>query len=102
MNNLIDNEKEEINETQEVIVKRSRRRPRTKPIDLEPKEKQKPGRKGDASKHKEDYSQYYRDHYQNYYVQCPNCWKPVAKCKLTRRMRTEVCFEGSNKQEINK
>ena len=38
MNNLIDNENEEINETQEVIVKRSRGRPRTKPIDLEPKE----------------------------------------------------------------
>ena len=103
MNNLIDNENEEINETQEVIVKRSRGRPRTKPIDLEPKEKQKPGRKGDVSKHKEYYSQYYRDHYQNNYVQCPNCWKPVAKCKLTRHMRTEICFRDQiNKKYINK
>ena len=53
MDNSIDNENEEINETQEIIPKMPRGRPRTKPIDEEPKEKQKPGRKGDASKHKE-------------------------------------------------
>ena len=50
MNNSKDHQ--EITKVQEV-VKKSRGRPRTKPIDLEPKEKQKPGRKGSASKHKE-------------------------------------------------
>ncbi len=101
MDNSNDNENEEINETQEVMVKRSRGRPRTKPIE-EPKEKQKPGRKGDASKHKEYYSQYYRDHYMNHYIQCPNCFKPTQKNKLTLHMKTEICARDKlNKKYIN-
>ena len=93
MDILKDNE----NDTDQVLVKRSRGRPRTKPIE-EPKEKMKRGRKTDASKHKEYYSEYYRSNYQNNYVQCPNCWKVVQKCKLTRHMRCESCF----RDQINK
>ena len=78
--------------SEEVIPKRGRGRPRTKPIDEEPKEKMETGRKTHASKHKECDSKYYRNHYQINYVQCPNCWKVVQKCKLTRHMRTESCF----------
>ena len=83
--------------TEEIAPKRGRGRPKTK-ID-EPKEPQKRGPKGDKSKHKEYYSQYYRDNYQNVFTPCPNCNKPVQKCKLPRHMRGRVCY---NDQLIKK
>ena len=52
----------EENKVEELVPKRGRGRPKTK-ID-EPKEPQRRGPKGDKSKHKEYYSQYYRDNYQ--------------------------------------
>ena len=52
------NEEVEVH-TEEIAPKRGRGRPKTK-IE-EPKEPQKRGPKGDKSKHKEYYSQYYRD-----------------------------------------
>jgi hypothetical protein len=87
----------EENRVEEVAPKRGRGRPKTK-ID-EPKEPQKRGPKGDKSKHKEYYSQYYRDNYQNVFLPCPNCNKPVQKCKLPRHMRGRVC---ANDQIIKK
>ena len=105
MDNSKDNTetKDEIEvEIKELIVKKSRGRPRTKPLNEEPKVKIKPGRKTDVSKHKEYYSQYYRDNYQNNFIPCPNCWKPTQKCKMTRHMRTEICFRDQlNKRYIN-
>ena len=80
----------EENKVEELIPKRGRGRPKTK-IE-EPKEPQRRGPKGDKSKHKEYYSQYYRDNYQNVFTPCPNCNKPVQKCKLPRHMRGKFCL----------
>ena len=84
----------------EVVPKRGRGRPKTK-IE-EPKIPKRRGPKTDASKHKEYYSQCYRDRYKNNYTQCPNCWKPVQKCQITRHMRSEHCFRDQmSKKYIN-
>ena len=74
---------------EEVIQKRGRG-PKTK-IHEPPKEPQRRGPKTDASKHKEYYAQYYRDRYRNIFTPCPNCNKPVQKCKLGRHMRGNIC-----------
>ena len=63
----MDNTEEVEVHTEEIAPKRGRGRPKTK-IE-EPKEPQKRGPKGDKSKHKEYYSQYYRDNYQNVFTQ---------------------------------
>ena len=74
------------------VPKRGRGRPKTKVEDEGPKEIKKRGPKTDASKHKEYYAQYYRDNYQNIFIPCPNCNKPVQKCKLTRHMKGRACL----------
>ena len=76
----------------EVIQKRGRGRPKTKVEDEGPKEIKKRGPKGEASKHKEYYAQYYRDNYQNTFTSCPSCNKPVQKCRLTRHMIGKFCL----------
>ena len=87
-------------DTEELVPKRGRGRPKTK-ID-EPKEPQKRGPKGDKSKHKKYHSQYCRDNYQNVFTPCPNCNKPVQKCKLPRHMRGRVCSNDQvNKKDMN-
>lgn len=102
MENLKDNTEQITTETTEVIIKRGRGRPRTRPLNEEPKIKKKPGRQTDVSKHKEYYTQYYHNNYANNFVPCPNCWKPTQKCKLTRHMRTDICFRDQiSKKYIN-
>ena len=99
MDNLNDKENEEITTNTQDIIPKKRGRPRTKPINDEPKVRGKPGPKTDASKHKEYFSKYYRENYMNNFVSCPNCFKPgVQKCKLPRHMRTERCF----RDQVNK
>ena len=85
------------------IIKRGRGRPRTRPIiPEEEKIRKKPGRKGDATKNKEYYVQYYRDHYQNNFTNCPACNKQVQRCKLTKHMRGEMCYRNQiNKKYID-
>ena len=90
----------EENKVEELVPKRGRGRPKTK-IE-EPKEPKRRGPKGDKFKHKEYYSQYYRDNYQNVFTPCPNCNKPVQKCKLPRHMRGRVCANDQiNKRYMN-
>jgi hypothetical protein len=85
-----------------VEEKAPRGRPRTRPIDEEPKVKQKPGRKTNISSSKEYFNEYYHNNYANNYVNCPYCYKPVQKCKLTRHMRGEGCFRDQmTKKYIN-
>ena len=86
---------------EEVVQKRGRGRPKTK-IDEPPKEPKRRGPKTDASKHKEYYAQYYRDHYRNIFTPCPNCNKPVQKCKLGRHMRGNICSNDQiSKKHMN-
>ena len=86
---------------EEIILKRGRGRPRTRPIE-EPKIKQKPGRKTNISSTKEYFNDYYHINYANNYINCPCCNKPIQKCKITRHMRGERCFTDQiNKKYIN-
>jgi len=83
---------EKINTDDDLVIKKSRGRPKKEPKEVTPKIPQKPGPKTDASKHKEYYAEYYRNHYSNIYLNCPNCFKLVQKNKICRHMRTDRCM----------
>ena len=93
----MDNTEEDIKD-ETAVVKRGRGRPKTKIEEVEPKEIKKRGPKTDKSKHKEYYAQYYRDNYQNIFVPCPNCNKPVQKCRLARHTQGKFCLNDKLSQ----
>ena len=100
-------EEVKVNTDDEVIIKRSRGRPKKEPKEPEIKIPQKPGPKTNASLLPGYHKQYYDKHYKGIRNTCPCCYNPnVAVDKMTRHMKSNKCFSdglsGVYKNALNK
>jgi hypothetical protein len=88
-------EEVKLNTDDEVIIKRSRGRPKKEPKEPENQKylQKRPGPKTNASLQPGYHKQYYDKHYKGIRNTCPCCYNPnIAVDKMTRHMKSNKCF----------